>query len=91
MTSHVTPDFRRGFAGLPSAIQRQARAAYRLFQSDPFHPSLRFKKLPPYADVWSVRITGNYRAIARRAGDEIVWFFIGSHADYDRLLDTLDA
>lgn len=86
MISRTSPDFRRDFARLPPAVQKQARSAYRLFKSDPHHPSLRFKKLPPYDDLWSVRITGDYRAIGRRRGEVILWFFIGSHADYDKLL-----
>jgi hypothetical protein len=66
-----------------------ARDAYRLFLADPQHPSLKFKKLPPFDDIWSVRINNNYRAIGRVDGDLIVWFFIGSHADYDSLPDRL--
>jgi hypothetical protein len=84
--SRIGRDFRRDFAALPPAIQKQARASYRLFKSDPNHPSLRFKKLPPYADLWSVRISDDYRALGRRRGDVILWFFIGSHADYDKRL-----
>lgn len=71
-------------------IRNQARAAYRLFVSHPDHPSLRFKKLPPHEDIWSVRINRDYRAIGRRRGDLIVWFFIGSHADYDKVLSRMD-
>jgi hypothetical protein len=57
--------------------------------SDPEHPSLKFKKLPPYADIWSVRITVNYRAIGRWRGDVMLWFFIGTHADYDKVIARL--
>ena len=89
MISHITADFRRDFAELPPAIKKQAKAAFRTFLTDPSHPSLRFKKLPPHADIWSVRITADYRAIGRRRGDAIVWFFIGTHADYDKVLDRL--
>jgi hypothetical protein len=86
VTSRTSRSFRRDFAALPTAIRKQARAAYRLFKSDPNHPSLRFKKLPPHADLWSVRVTDDYRALGRRRGDVILWFFIGSHADYEKLL-----
>jgi len=89
MISRTSPEFRRDFALLPPAIQKQARAAFRLFSADPRHPSLRFKKLPPYADLWSVRITNIYRAIGRWRGDVVLWFFIGSHSDYEKLLDRL--
>ncbi len=89
MNSVTSPDFRRDFAALPDQIKRQARDAYRLFRSDPHHPGLKFKKLPPHEDIWSVRINNNYRAIGRRRDELIVWFFIGSHADYDKLISRL--
>jgi mRNA-degrading endonuclease RelE of RelBE toxin-antitoxin system len=56
-------DFRRDLARLPTAIRRQVRDAYRLFGQNPHHPSLKFKKLPPHEDLWSVRIDNDYRAI----------------------------
>ena len=89
MTSRVSSDFRRDLARSPERVRRQARDAYRLFASNPNHPSLKFKKLPPHDDLWSVRITNEYRAVGRWRGDVILWFFIGSHADYDNLLARL--
>jgi mRNA-degrading endonuclease RelE of RelBE toxin-antitoxin system len=85
VTSRVSSDFRRGFAKLPERVRKQAREAYKLFKSNPSHPSLKFKKLPPHADLWSVRVNNDYRAIGRRRGDLILWFFIGSHADYNKV------
>ncbi|HEX4055228.1 MAG TPA: hypothetical protein VHX86_13270 [Tepidisphaeraceae bacterium] len=70
-------------------VRRQAIEAYRQFATDPNHPSLKFKKLPPFSDVWSVRINAEYRAIGRWRGEVVLWFFIGSHADYDRALEKL--
>ena len=87
MISRTSAGFRRDFALLPLAIQKQAHSAYQLFKADPKHPSLRFKKLPPHTDLWSVRITNDYRAIGRWRGDVVLWFFIGSHADYEKLLE----
>jgi hypothetical protein len=60
-----------------------------LFKSDPSHPGLKFKKLPPFEDIWSVRVGSGYRAIGKRKDDVVVSFFIGSHADYDKLLERL--
>jgi len=51
MISHTTGDFRSDFARLPVGVRKQARMAFRLFRSDPFHPGLRFKKLPPHEDI----------------------------------------
>jgi hypothetical protein len=76
-------------AALPKSVRRQARVAYAQFGRDPRHPSLEFKKLLPSRDLWSARITDNYRAVGRWRGDVIVWFFVGSHADYDKLLQRL--
>jgi plasmid maintenance system killer protein len=89
LISRTSPDFRRDFASLPKQVQRQAREAYRRFAADPSHPSLKFKKLPPFDDVWSARINNNYRAIGRWRGEIMLWFFIGSHADYDKALERL--
>jgi mRNA-degrading endonuclease RelE of RelBE toxin-antitoxin system len=89
VTSHVTARFRNDFTRLPKRIQEQARRAYRQFKSDPDHPSLAFKKLPPHSDIWSVRISEDYRAVGRRQGDLVIWFFIGSHSQYDAQLSRL--
>jgi hypothetical protein len=72
MISHTTADFRRDFANLPPLLRKQAREAYRLFLSDPKHPGLKFKKLPPHEDLWSVRISADYRAMGRWRGETIV-------------------
>jgi hypothetical protein len=84
--SHVNARFRRDYARLPSRVQETARQMYRLFMSNPGHPSLEFKKLPPHDDIWSVRVNAQYRAIGQRSGERVVWFFIGTHAEYDALL-----
>jgi hypothetical protein len=74
---------------LPRNIQQQARSAYRRFKVDPEHPGLQFKWLNQALRLWFVRISDNYRPVGVRNGDEIVWFVIGTHAEYDRLLATL--
>jgi hypothetical protein len=61
-----------------------AREKYQLWQADPQHPSLRFKELRP--GLWSVRVSQQYRALGLREGTQVVWFWIGSHAEYDRLV-----
>ena len=80
---------RRSFWTLHAALDAEARAAaqraYALFREHPEHPSLRFKKLGGYPDVWSVRINDQYRAVGRRSGDTVVWFWIGSHNAFDKM------
>jgi hypothetical protein len=89
MNSHITARFRRAFAQLPAEAQQQARAAHRLFQQNPHHPSLRFRQVHPTLPVYSVRVGLHYRALGVRNGDTIIWFWIGSHADYDTVLAQL--
>ena len=86
MNSYTTRRFRRLFAQLPGAVQRQAREAYRRFCREPFHPSLRFRRVHAARAIYSVRISLAYRALGIQERDEIVWFWIGSHADYDKML-----
>ena len=74
---------------MPAHVQDQAQDAYRRFQSDPYHPGLHFKQVHPSMPVHSVRVTAAYRALGVRDGDTVVWFWIGSHADYDRLVSRL--
>ena len=89
MTSHTTRRFRDAFRSLPKAVQRQARDAYILFKQNPSHPSLHFKPVHPTSPIYSARISLDYRALGIRDRDEIIWFWIGSHADYDRLVSRL--
>lgn len=89
MTSKLRQSFRRDFDRLPKKVQVRARAAYRRFKADPFGKSLEFKHLSTRLPVWSVRISDDYRAVGVRDGDEVAWFFIGSHAEYDKLLAKL--
>lgn len=78
-------DFWSCYVRLPAGIQTAAREKFRLWRRDPFHPSLHFKELAP--GLWSVRIGPQYRALARRRrGETVVWFWIGTHAEYDRLI-----
>jgi len=68
---------------LPEQIQKLADQNYELLKGDPRHPSLRFKKVGRF---WSVRVGIHYRAAAVEDGEDFVWFWIGHHSEYDRLL-----
>jgi hypothetical protein len=89
MTSQTTRRFRESFARLPKSVQRQARAVYRLFQQNPAHPSLHFKTVHTTGLIYSVRVGLDYRALGLREADVMIWFWIGSHADYDKLVSQL--
>jgi hypothetical protein len=62
------------------------KRAYRLFQSNPAHPGLQFKKLVGEDHIYSARIGLEYRALALMKKDRIVWYWIGSHSACDRLV-----
>ena len=89
MKSVTTAKFRQGFAKLPAKVQQQSRIAYCLFKKNPNHPSLCFKKVHPKLPIYSVRITKDYRAVGQLSGDTVIWFWIGSYSEYDKLLSGL--
>src|SRR5690242_11843509 len=83
--THAT--FWTAFAQLPIDIQHLAKEKYLLWLQEPFHISLHFKHLG--RNVWSVRINKSYRALGRRRDGLIVWFWIGTHDEYERLIAGL--
>jgi hypothetical protein len=89
VTSRATPRFWAAYRELPPDIRDFARKAYRLFRDNPQHPSLNFKKVHDRDPIYSIRVTLGYRALGFLEGDGITWFWIGSHAEYDRLLHKL--
>lgn len=89
MSSRRTRSFHNAFDSLPDEVKERATDAFRLFQGDPHHRSLRLKKVHASEPIYSVRITLSYRALALRANKDWIWFWIGSHADYEKLLNQL--
>ena len=89
MTSRTTEAFRRLLAELPPPVRRQAREAYRRWHTDPWQRGLQFKRVHTREPVWSVRVSLGWRAVCVRSDDAAIWFWIGSHADYDALLARL--
>jgi hypothetical protein len=87
--SRTTAQFRQLFAELPDPIREQARRAYRQFRQDPSYPSLRFKKVHRKLPIYSARINKDYRAVGQLEEDTVIWFWVGSHTEYDRPLDQL--
>jgi hypothetical protein len=85
--SRTTAAFRKALEALPTRVRAQAQRAYSVFRSDPNHPSLRFKPVHPSRPIYSVRIGIHYRALGVREGDDIVWFWVGSHDEYERLIN----
>mgnify|MGYP001069743796 FL=1 len=89
MRSRINADFLKAYRKLPKDVRQQARKAYRLFKENPQHPSLNFKTIHPTQPIYSARVSRNYRTVGVRSDDVIIWFWIGSHDDYDTLIASL--
>ena len=83
MKHRASPRFWRHHRALPDELQQLADCGYQLLLQDPRHPSLHFKRI---GRLWSVRVGLHHRALALERGEELVWIWIGSHAEYDLLL-----
>jgi hypothetical protein len=64
-------------------IRTLADKNYALLKENPRHPSLQLKKVGRF---WSVRVGIRYRALAVEVDAGLLWFWIGSHADYDAII-----
>lgn len=71
MNSQTVPRFWLLYRTLPPEIRQQAREAYRRFDANPAHPSLHFHRLKSHPDVWSVRVTLDFRAVGLLKGETI--------------------
>jgi hypothetical protein len=84
LNHYASPRFWALYEVLPSEIRELADKNYQLLKSDPRHPSLHFKKI---GNLWSVRIGSHYRALDTPVEGGIYWVWIGTHADYDKVVD----
>lgn len=80
------PRFWQHYRALPRDVQELADKNFQLLKADPRHPSLHFKKVGKGKQLWSVRVGRQYRALGRDKPEGIVWFWIGPHTEYDKLL-----
>lgn len=79
----ASPAFWEAYAKLPDSVRTLADKNFELLKADSTHPSLHFKKVGRYR---SVRVGLRYRALAVEVSGDLVWFWIGSHADYDAMI-----
>ncbi|MER2598903.1 MAG: hypothetical protein ABTQ73_05240 [Caldilineales bacterium] len=86
MRSQTTATFWNLYGELPEQIQRRADSAYRLWQLNPYAHGLFFKRVGRNKPIYSVRIGLDYRALGVLDGDAIIWFWIGPHDVYERML-----
>jgi hypothetical protein len=86
--SVATGRFWELFQALPAEVQTLAIKNYRLWRRNPHHPSLRFRRLQGNQDRFSIRVGDHYRALGRRKDGKMIWVWIGTHSDYDRLVGS---
>lgn len=86
MKSTTTSKFWKGYYALPHAVQIRADRAYQIWQHNPNARGLYFKRVGKQKPIYSIRIGKGYRALGIIHGDTILWFWIGSHDEYERLL-----
>jgi hypothetical protein len=82
---HASSDFWNCFTALPKNIRELARKNFELLKQNPSHPSLHLKKI---GDFVLARVGSSYRVLGRNVPDGILWFWIGSHADYDKIIGS---
>jgi hypothetical protein len=80
---YTTRRFWQNYHALPQEVRQIALKYYQLLKVDPSHPSLHFKKVGQYR---SVRVGMNYRALGVEVKDGISWFWIGTHAEYNKII-----
>ena len=83
MNHYAGPSFWSAYEALPAAVRQLADRNYELLKENPKHSSLHLKKVGRY---WSVRVGSHYRALAVDMEEGLLWFWIGSHAEYDKLI-----
>ena len=88
MKSAGTRRFWELFRALPSEVQNLAVKNHHLWRRNPHHPSLHFRRLQGSEDRYSIRVGDHYRALGRLAGEKMVWAWIGTHSEYDRLVGS---
>lgn len=88
MKSVATRRFWALFQALPSDVRELAIRNYHLWRRDPKHPSLHFRRLQGGKDRFSVRVGDHHRALGTVTADTITWVWIGTHAEYDRLVGS---
>ncbi len=84
MITHLaSPSFWVCYAKLPQAIRELADKNFGLLKTNPHHPSLHFKNVGKY---WSVRVGKKYRAVAIESSQGLLWFWIGTHPEYEKII-----
>lgn len=83
MIHRTNARFWKLYRQLPAEVRDVADKNFKLLRENPKHPSLQFKKI---GRLWSARIGIGYRVVGLDKEDTILWFWIGPHDEYKRML-----
>ena len=89
MNSVTTERFRKAYSNLPVHVREAAEKTFRLWNKNPSHPGLRFKQVHKSKPIYSVRIGIGWRAVGIKEENTMIWFWIGSHSEYDKLISRM--
>ena len=80
----TTGQFWQRYRNLPQEVRDRADKAFALLCEDSRHPSLHFKKVGAF---WSARVDMAHRVLAVEDGEDFIWVWIGSHDEYERIVE----
>ena len=89
LESVTTQKFRDCYAQLPESVQEATRKAYYLWKNDNAHPATQFKLVHTTQPIYTARVSLGYRALGIKEGSVMIWFWVGPHAEYNRILKLL--
>jgi hypothetical protein len=83
MTHRAARSFWRSYRQLSKTVQKLADKNFQLLKADPYHPSIHLKTVGKY---WSARVGAQHRALAIEVDQDLIWFWIGTHAEYNAII-----
>jgi mRNA-degrading endonuclease RelE of RelBE toxin-antitoxin system len=81
----TSPRFWSHYQELPAEIQKLADKNFQILKKNPRHKSLRLKKVGVF---WSTRVGASFRAVAKERSEGLLWFWIGTHDEYELLISS---
>jgi hypothetical protein len=79
----ASPEFWYHYRALPIEVQQLADRCFALMNANPRHPSIHLKHV---GEFWSARVGLHWRAVGVDDEGGVSWFWIGSHAEYDKII-----
>lgn len=88
LVHNTTEGYWKLYSDLPSEVKAQADKQFAILRSNSRHPSLHFKQVGINGgqELWSARVTKNYRALAFKQTGGYLWWWIGLHNEYEYLI-----